>query len=158
MTPSQRMAALIVLAPLFLATECGTEAVNPSRSCEIQLETPEPAEGEVGAEIHLTARSMTTLQDTRLLVGGTDATLLSVDREGCDACDDCVLETECSPCGDCDACDAICETECSESVRFVVPDKAPGEAAITLYNLYGNSDPVPFIVVEPNALDDTASP
>ena len=158
MTTSHRMAALIVLTPLILATECGTEAVSPSQSCEIVLESPEPAEAEVGSEIQLAAHPMTTLQDTRLLVGGIDATLLSIDRLGCDACDACILETECSPCGDCDACDAICEAECSESVRFIVPEREPGEAEITLYNLYGNSDPVSFFVAESSTPNDTSSP
>lgn len=149
-------AALLAALPLLLATQCETESVSPSRSCEVVLSAAEPAEAEIGDEVVLDASPLTTLQDSLLLVGGTQAEVVAVNRIDCEDCDTCIVEQDCSPCGDCDACDAVCDAECSESLRFVVPERTPGDAAITLYNLYGNSDPLAFTIVETESPSDTA--
>ena len=152
------MAFAIALVPVLMGTQCETESVTASRSCEVVLESPTPTEGEPGAEITLPASPLTSIQDSRLFVGGVDATLVSVDRTGCESCDACLAEAECSPCEDCDSCDAICATECSESLRFLVPELDPGSVEIGLYNLFGNSNTVPFTVSESASEPDTASP
>jgi hypothetical protein len=150
-------AILLSLVPLLLATQCETEPVSPSRSCEVVLSSADPAAAEIGDEVVLHASPLTTLQDSVLLVGGTHAEVTAVDRIGCDACDTCILEADCDPCGDCDACDAACDAECSETLRFLVPEREAGEVELTLYNLYGNSDPLPFSVLSTETAVDTAS-
>lgn len=156
--PTPRLLVLLLTClPILLATQCETETVSPSRSCEVLLSGAEPAEAQVGEEVQLNASPLTTLQDSVLFVGGLEAEVLSVDRVGCEACDTCIVEQECSPCGDCDACDAICDAECSESLRFVTPEREPGATTLTLYNLYGNSDPLAFTVVQAESPEDTGS-
>ena len=150
-------AILLSVLPLLLATQCETEPVSPSRSCEVLLVAADPATAEIGDEVVLQASPLTTLQDSHLLVGGTQAEVIAVDRIGCETCDTCIVEADCDPCGDCDACDAICDAECSETLRFLVPEREAGAANLTLYNLYGNSDPLAFSVQETESAVDTAS-
>lgn len=151
------LAILLAILPILLATQCETEAVSPSRSCEVVLNSADPSEGEVGDEVVVAGSPLTTIQDSLLMVGGTPAEVVSVDRIGCDACDTCVVEQDCSPCGDCDACDAVCDAECTETLRFVVPEREAGTADLTLYNLYGNSDPLSFSVQAAETIGDTAT-
>jgi hypothetical protein len=146
--------ALLGALPL-MATTCDTATSSLSRSCEVRLEAPSPAEGLPGAEVTVGASPLTTLQDSRLFVGGLEATLLSLDREGCDACDACILEADCNPCEDCDSCDALCDAECTESLRFEVPALGPGAVKISLYNLFGSSDGRDFTVLEETVPEDT---
>jgi hypothetical protein len=140
-----------------MGTTCETASTTPSRSCDVRLSIPTPTEGLPGEEILIAATPLTTIQDSSLFVGGLQATIVGLDRAGCEACDTCRLEADCNPCEDCDSCDAQCETECSESLRFEVPALDAGPTQINLYNLFGNSDGQTFTVLEADEPPDTGS-
>jgi len=124
-------------------------------SCEVALSTAEPAAAEVGAEVVLSASPLTEDFDTAVLVGGVRAEVLSLTRTGCESCDICVNANECSECSaDCDACDSECDTNCAESLVFVVPELAAGATTIELFNTHGGSERLAFEVV---AAPDTGS-
>jgi hypothetical protein len=148
--------ALIGALPL-MGTTCETASTTPSRSCEVRLSVPTPTEGLPGEEILIAASPLTTIQDSSLFVGGLQAAIVGLDRSGCEACDTCRLESDCNPCEDCDSCDALCETECSESLRFEVPELNAGATQISLYNLFGNSDGQTFTVLQAEEPPDTGS-
>jgi len=154
--PALPLLAFAAVLPL-MGTTCSSATPTPSRSCDVQLATPTPNAGLPGEEILLAASPLTTIQDSTLLVGGIKATVTGLDRSGCEACDTCRLESDCNPCEDCDTCDPLCESECSESLRFEVPDLSPGATQISLYNLFGNSDGQPFTVLEADPPPDTGS-
>jgi hypothetical protein len=105
----------------------------------------------------MAASPLTTIQDSTLLVGGLQATITGLERSGCESCDTCRLASDCNPCEDCDSCDSLCESECSESLRFEVPLLEAGSTQISLYNLFGNSDGQSFTVLEPESPPDTGS-
>jgi len=147
----------LLLSTLCLtASTCETSSTSYGRSCEIVLETTNPASGSPDAEVELVANPLTTKEDSQIFVGGISAEILSVDRVDCETCDSCRLDADCNACGDCDACDALCKDSCSETLRFILPALDPGEVEITLYNLYGNSNGLRFTIEEPETPADTA--
>ena len=158
MTTGRQFKFLIACFALLTASNCETESTDYGRSCSIELQSIAPNEALPGESIQLEASPLTSVQDTALFVRGVQAEILSVDRTDCDACDECIAEQECSPCGDCDACDAICDTECIETAVFLVPELSPGAAAVTLYNLYGQSESVTLNVLEVDNTADTDAP
>lgn len=123
---------------------CGVDAVLSADS------------GRVGDTITLTGRPMTDAPDTEVRLGGERALVLSVDRNDCTLCDECIVAAECSPCGTCDACAIACES-CVQTVTFNVPEVSDGERPVVLINAYGSTAPLGFEVV-PLADLDTDTP
>jgi hypothetical protein len=124
-----------------------------------------PAEGPPGAEIVVTGTPLTELRDTRIQVGGVQATALTLTRTGCDTCDDCRDDAGCAPCGLCagvgldpgvqDTCfgDPIADPpvpsscdSCVETFTFRVPDLPPGPAPVIVFNATGQSPTLTFVV------------
>lgn len=135
---------------MFLLLLACTDAVSLTLpTCTVDLVTLAPTEAAPGDEVVVTASPVTETFDTALTVGGVRADVLSVDRVGCDACDACLDEAECGTCStDCDACDALCEAECIETITFVVPELAAGDATVELFNSHGGSDRLALNVLE----------
>jgi len=146
----------LLFALCLSATTCESNSTSYGRSCEIVLESTNPASAVPGTEIELLAHPLTTKEDSQVFVGGIAAEILSIDRLDCEECDACRLDADCNACGDCDACDALCAEGCRESLQFILPEKAPGKVEITLYNLYGNSNGLAFTIEEPTTPTDTA--
>lgn len=133
---------------LLLLLGCLPETVSTFNTCEVDLVSVEPTEATVGSEVTLTARPLSEDWDTAVRVGGIDAEVLSVTREDCGACDTCQAEQGCACTEDCDACDVECRTDCLETVVFAVPQLAPGEHAVTLFNAHGGSASLDLVVVD----------
>ncbi len=93
-------------------------------------------------------RPFTSAYDTAIYVGDARATIIELERAGCEECDECLTEQSCTGCDDCDPCDLLC-TECLETVRFVVPQVDPGATVVRLYNRHGESNALPLEVLAP---------
>ncbi len=121
---------------------CTTSTSTEVQICEVDLVAVTPEALLPGDEAVLTATPLTTDYDTALYLSGVRAQVTAVDRSGCEECDTCREDAECLVCQDCDTCDALCASDCLETVRFVVPELPPGPATVQLYNTYGGSDPL----------------
>lgn len=136
--------ALLMAGVLLIGCET-TESFAPS-PCDVSLEALEPKQALAGQQVSATGGPFTSAYDTAVYVGSARATLTGLTRDGCDACDDCLLDQDCTGCDDCDACDPLC-SECLESVAFVVPATQAGETVVRLLNRHGESNALPFEVL-----------
>lgn len=135
---------------LFLLLACATTTDAIYLTCDVALVSVEPTVAAPGDEVTLTATPLTEDWDTAIRVGGLDADIVSVTREGCDACDSCNADQGCACNEDCDACDLICDA-CVETVVFTVPSLDEGEHGIVLFNANGGSMPLTLTVAEPDS-------
>ncbi|MBM4393682.1 MAG: hypothetical protein FJ090_21360 [Deltaproteobacteria bacterium] len=141
------------LGPLVLGMGCEDDAETYTLHCDLGTPVLNPATAAPGQSVAAAARALTTVQDTVVRVGATEATVSEVQRPGCDDCDQCRTKSECTRCDDCDACAADC-AECVESAVFAVPMLADGSYGVTITNVHGQS-PVGTLLVARNAGDDT---
>lgn len=132
---------------LLLSLACYTSVSYNSATCDVSVDAAEPAEALPGDTVLIQAGPLTEDWDTAVTFGSARATLVSVDRTGCDECDSCRESAGCDACEDCDACDLSCEASCAESITAVVPTLAPGQAAIVVRNSRGVSKPLDFVVL-----------
>jgi hypothetical protein len=139
----------ILLSTLALAG-CPTSSTTSQTRCVVTLQEATPAEAVVGESVVLVGSPMTTAWDTAVYVGSLPADVSALDRsDGCAACDTCRTDEGCTVCGDCNACDLLCATDCIESVTFAVPAEAPvGQTTLVLYNNEGSSRPLAFTVLD----------
>lgn len=132
---------------LLLTLACYTAISYDNLTCDVSVGAAEPAEALPGDTVLIVAGPLTEIWDTAVTFGSTRATVVSVDRTGCDECDSCRESAGCSACEDCDACDLSCESSCAESITAVVPALPPGQAAIVVRNTRGVSMPLDFAVL-----------
>lgn len=111
-------------------------------------------EGAPGDEIVISGGPFSAGYDTTVRVGGVPADVLSVDREECALCDECVASAGCNPCGTCSDCAELCDL-CVETTTFAVPDVAAGPTTVVLVNLWGSTEALPFTVLGGGDTDDT---
>jgi len=151
--------ALLSAAIPVLLTGCSQTTYTANELCDVLLTTATPTAASPGDTVILAATPLTTDYDTALFVGGVRAQITSVDRsDDCDICDACREEYECLTCGDCDDCDAQCDAECVETVTFVVPEVAPGETIVQIYNAFGGSQPLSLEILEAGSSTDDTGP
>ncbi len=156
-----------------LALGCGTTAGDIYEVCTIDAAL-EPSSGLPGEVVSVTGGPFSEVsgeaaRDTRVEVGGVAATVVSVVREGCDACDTCRDEAGCPPCGLCNGrlleqarrldCfgDPFADPPttgdcgaCEQSMTFEIPAGAPiGPTTVWIVTRDGASDPIPFVVTGP---------
>lgn len=143
----------LLLAPLLLGVGCEEDTEAYSLHCDLGTPVLSPSSAAPGQVVTATARALTSVQDTVVRVGSTEATVNDVQRPGCDSCDQCREKNQCTSCDDCDACAADC-TECVESVLFAVPMVADGSYGVTITNVHGQS-PAATLLVERSPGDDT---
>ena len=148
---------ILLLATSFfgMLTACDTAATTFPETCELPALVPEST-ALPGDAVWADGRAMTSVNDTVVTVGSSVATVLDVERTGCDDRDTCRTDNACNACADCDECAA--ETAaCVERVRFTVPaDVASGDQVITLRNGYGTTQNGTLTVLAQDAGDDTA--
>lgn len=135
---------------------CSTTTTALADRCDLSASALSPTEAAPGATIAMTAGPLTRTWDTTVLVGGVNASVVELVREGCDTCDSCRTQNDCNACDDCDDCDALCATSCVESVRFVVPELPAGVHSLQLINGHGSSAGLQLTVLAPPA--DTGAP
>ena len=140
---------------LLLLLGCTQSTVSITELCDVALDSIEPAKAAPGDAAVITATPLTTDYDTALFVGGVRAQVTAVDREECEECDACREEAACSECGDCDECDVICESDCVETVSFIVPQVAEGAATVQLYNAFGGSSALTLAILASSDTGDT---
>ena len=140
------MLAFLPITALLLAG-CTTDITVLASRCDVALDSVEPAQAWPGESVVVTGAPFTTSFDTAVYVGGERATVVSLDRDDCAACDDCRTDNGCNSCSDCDECDAICKTDCVETATIVVPGAAPGSTTVSLFNSHGESQAIPFTVL-----------
>ena len=142
---------------LILALGCSTDVVSTVTSCEVQISTKDSTWVEVGQRFEIYGTPLTTHFDTAAYLGSQRANVLDVNRDSCVECDECRDREECNVCQDCDACDSICETSCESTLALEIPDVAPGEFQLQIYNSYGQSNALNLHVVH-SPPDDTKTP
>lgn len=137
----------LLLAPLAAWAAligCNPDILEQYRVCLVTGD-PMPAEAAPGDVVLLRGAPMSEPFDTVVRVGGVVAEVMSVERDGCTACDACRAEEGCSSCGPCPDCDADCGG-CEQALSFLVPDIPGGPTVIMVYNQHGTSAPIPFQV------------
>ena len=154
---------------------CATGTVDVFQTCELEL-VLSTASGAPGTTVTATGGPYTIVRDTQVRIGGVPAEVTSVERVGCEICDQCRLDDECAPCGPCfgieltgdvrDQCfgDGLADPpippacdSCVETMAFVVPEGAPlGTTSIYVVNANGASGLLPFEVLP--GVSDTALP
>ncbi len=143
----------LLLAPLLLVGGCEDDTESYSLHCDLGTPVLYPTSAAPGQTVTATARSLTSVQDTVVRVGATDAIVSDVQRPGCDSCDQCREKSQCTSCDDCDECAADC-AECVESVVFAVPMLGDGSYGVSITNVHGQS-PTATLLVERNGSADT---
>lgn len=110
--------------------------------------------------------STESTRDTLVRVGGVEAEVLAMTREGCDTCDACTNEA--LICGNCDReCRGLAEftdgadtlwaaSECLETLTFETPPGAPGPAPVLIFNGRGSSQDAVFTYEDAGDDDDSA--
>jgi len=139
---------LRLLAPLLvwpLLAGCPDQILEVYDVCLLTGD-PQPAAAFPGDVVVLSGGPMSAAFDTLVRVGGVEATIDTIDREGCLDCDSCRAAEDCRTCGECEDCTSECE-DCVETLRFVVPDAPPGAAPIVVFNQHGTSAAIPFTVL-----------
>ena len=129
---------------------CNPTVLVPAYRCDVTIAALSSKSGSPGEPIAATGTPFTKSWDTAVYVGGTRAVVDDVIRYNCDPCDTCFednTDTCLTTCADCDVCDVICNA-CQEVTTFVVPKVAAGETSVRLMNSHGESNAVPFVVVE----------
>lgn len=139
----------------FLLMACGTTTIDLVEDCDVLASEVVPSEAAPGAEVAVVLTPVTTNWDTAVYLDGVRAEVVDIRRDGCEECDTCKEEEACLACSDCDTCDAICKSDCIESVVFVVPARPPGAANVVVYNGSGASNPVTLNITVPS---DTGDP
>jgi len=136
---------------LLTLLSCSDDTVSDVASCDVVLESLEPAAAAPGDSVTLTGAPFTSHFDTALYVGGVRATVAGVTRTDCDTCDTCRAEQACNACEDCDDCDVACRVACVETLDFTVPEAPAGEQHLLLYNAHGSSNTLIFdVTAEPD--------
>lgn len=140
---------------ILLSLSCVTTVTTDDVTCDVSLDRAEPALGAPGETVVLYGDPITELWDTALTFGSARASVVSVDRSGCDECDSCRETAGCDGCGDCDDCDLSCAASCAPTITALVPALAPGEVAVVLRNSRGTSPPLSFRILaeDTGALD-----
>jgi len=150
-------ALLLCLVSVAFSTSCEeTEIAPPLAVCTPVLDSLEPDSGPLagGTQVALAGLFISTeqgLRDTRIQVGGAEATVTGVTRgSGCVACDQCILAAL-----RCAECDRVCRgvtgwndvdtgvwlipEECTEQVDFTTPaGSEPGAAPIIVTTARGS--------------------
>jgi hypothetical protein len=139
-----RLAWLVGLTWL---TGCQAATVIELGTCDVSIASATPAVVQAGDIVVMTASPMTETWDTVAFVDGTPAEVVSVDRVGCKACDQCRVDAACTDCGDCDTCDRLCVEECVETVTVRVPEGPVGIADIWIVNGHGRAEGVTIDVL-----------
>lgn len=122
---------------LLLLVGCSNGPVTYPATCTLPAPVPD-APASVGDAAWATAGVLSSLNDTVVTVGSSQAEVLAVRRDGCDDLDTCRSDNGCSACGDCDSC-ASYEAACVERVQFHVPAVEPGDQALIVINALGTS-------------------
>jgi hypothetical protein len=151
-----------------VAASCTSVTIDSVATCELDAVLDPPAAVH-GATVNVSGGPFTIARDTQIEVGGVEAVVAFVTREGCDECDECRDLAECAPCGPCfgEELDAetrvscfgdalldppvtpVCDT-CVESLAFIVPDNAPtGPTTVLILNANGATPALPFEVIGP---------
>jgi hypothetical protein len=160
---------------------CATGTVDVFQTCELEVALLQTTIAH-GATVNASGGPYTNVRDTRVLVGGVPAEVVSVSRVDCEVCDQCRLDPDCAPCGPCfgieltvdakDDCfgDGLADPPippacdiCVETMSFVVPTGAPvGTTAVYVVNANGASGLVPLEVlggaVDTSDTSDTDAP
>ena len=114
---------------------------------------------ERGQIVRADSELFTTAYDTVVMVGGYRATVIDVDRDSCELCDECVDEYDCEECEWCDYCVSYC-TDCMPRLSFRLPPSLPyGVHEVVITHAYGESEPAMLTVVCQDTADtavDTA--
>ena len=160
-------ALLAVLLVLIAAPLAGCEvetAVAFRPGCEVTLDAVSPnvspvAGGDLATLSGLWIASEVGVRDTVVRVGGQDAEVVAIGREGCDLCAAC--STEAVRCRECEeVCRGTTEWEdssgvvhaaetCMESVTFVVPEASePGTVEISVTSRHGEASNI-WLTYEP---------
>lgn len=143
----------LLLTPLLLGVGCEDDTESYSLHCDLGTPVLYPTTAAPGQTVTATARSLTSVQDTVVRVGSSDASVSDVERPGCDSCDQCREKSQCTSCDDCDECASDCAA-CVESVVFEVPMLANGSYGVSITNVHGQS-PTATLLVERNGGGDT---
>src|SRR5688572_28932502 len=79
---------------------CATGTVDVFQTCELEVELLQTTIA-LGATVDASGGPYTNVRDTRVVIGGVPAEVVSVSRVGCEVCDQCRLDADCAPCGPC---------------------------------------------------------
>lgn len=136
---------VLLMGIVLSVSGCDDGDDDQTGTCTVTLDSVAPAAATPGETAIVSGSPFTTLYDSALYVGSSRATLLDLDRTGCESCDECRDDENCTACGDCDACDSVCDA-CVETLSFEVPEETVGTTALQLYNRYGHSASLSFEV------------
>ncbi len=154
---------------LLVGCEAATSA-GPVPACDHVITSFAPQVGPTagGTEVTVSGTFVATesSRDVRVRVGGVEADVLSMSRDGCDTCDACANEALI-----CATCDRECRglavytdgsgavwgaSECLETLVFSTPGGPPGPATVLIMNSRGSSDDIRFLYEDAGDDDDSA--
>ncbi len=164
-----------VFFPFLLLLGCDTEFTTFATTCPVEIHSPRQVRASLTAQfedvegsspsgeydlLQIEGSPLTTHYDTAAYIGGQRTTVLDVDRDSCEECDDCRLAAQCNVCEDCDECDALCDSTCTETATLVIPELTPGSVSVQIYNSYGQSNSLDLVslagsITEPKQPLDT---
>ena len=145
-----------LLLPVFLGLLSCSDSLDAGiAKCDVVLTTTAPTAAAVGESVVAYGGPLTEKIDTALFLNENRVEVDTIERANCEDCDQCREEQGCSDCSDCPACGPTCDSDCSESIRFTVPDIEPGEHDLLFFNAHGSSNALTFEVIIPSDEDST---
>ncbi len=165
-----RFLCFLFSAALLLGCEA-TTASGPVPSCDHVVDSLTPDSGPVagGTEVVVSGLFISTesVRDTVVRVGGIQAEVLGMTREGCETCDACTneallcvtCERECRGLAEfTDGADTLWPaSECLETLTFETPAGSPGPAPVLILNGRGTSQDSVFTYGETGGDDDDSA-
>jgi len=136
-----------------LFSGCITETTSELLTCELDVDAP-TAELFAGEPTTVTGRPFTSLLDSSVRFGESEAEITAVERLDCTLCDQCRVSAQCTVCDECNECATSCET-CSETMSLTIPDLPTGQYTVVFRNQYGLSIPLSWSIVNDSEDLDT---
>ncbi len=136
----------VLILPVFL-WGCDETETAVYGQCSLAFEELSPNPAAAGVTVQARLAPQSDSMDTILHLNGQQLAIDSMDRENCEACDECRTQAQCTPCNDCPSCGGLCESECRETISFELPEIPVGEHLLQVTNVYGQS-PLMSIHVE----------
>ena len=152
----------LAYAILLTLAGCAEEVQEVFYTCVLDIGfDADPGAVQPGDSVTMRTIPASAAWDTRIRVGGVDATITGVNREDestCLDCDNCRAEQNCLTCGSCDPCNERCAGCTVQETTFIVPQVQGGVWPISVFNRHGSAIDLPMLevsVATPDTSTDT---
>ena len=118
---------------------CTTSTTSQKTRCSIEVAIEGPLIA--GESNSIEAYPLTDILDTLVLLNDEEVAVKGLNKVECASCEECKISYGCSDCDFCPNCQTSCG-ECMHLLDIDIPADAVDPSILTIYNVYGSSDPL----------------